>query len=1469
MKKNFLHLIVFFGIFCFANEAQAQSVRLELAGQKDCADLTYCATIQVQAGAGENLRLGTSSILMTYDDRALSFKNYTPLNFDGSALCAGGATLAWTPQQYDAVSKPGEFDLTLTLADNGNSCPTITDLAPIEVGTVCFDILQQGASPGMAFDMAHTQFNRDIPDDGTNPLPVSSVDSIFEQSLLACDCPGEGAPCDDNNVYTINDQYDLNCHCQGEYLDTDQDGILDGIDACIDQNYEAEDAEISGPAIKNNFPQYSGLSFVDYAHNSGDYIEFTVNAAEEGNHTLSFRYALEAGSRPLELSIDGAVVVASLDFPATGNWAVWDTVSTEYFFLPGTHTVRLTSIGSNGGNIDLLILSFCTGCTESGLPCDDGDPCTADDVVDANCNCGGKYEDTDQDGICNTEDVCEGSDDSLDSDGDGTPDGCDTCDNILIGTACDDGDPCTEGDVYDGDCNCAGTFTGADSDNDGICDTYDICPGNDDNLDSDNDGVPDGCDPCDNSLVGRPCDDGNPCTVLDVYAYDCSCVGITLDSDEDGVCDALDQCPGHDDNLDNDNDGVPDFCDPNLALTGFMEVGFVPNVGEAWQTVTLTNTYPSMVVIATVVLPNHDMPPVVTRISNAGGKSFDLRVQNPGDTTSATYPVQYFVVEEGVYTAAEHGLTMEAQRAASALTAGNFTSWGNREVRTYANSYQYPVVIGQVMTQNDERWSSFWSSRGNSSSTPPDSLSFAAGKHIGQDTITDRADETIGIVVVETGVGLFNGFKLESAVGPDIVEGTAGTVGGYKYTLNLERATLAMLSSTGMDGGDGAWPVLMGEQPIAGTTMALAVDEDQIFDTERYHTTEEVAYLAFEFNYPLSLTASATDASCNGGSDGTATTSVGGGYAPYSYLWSNGATGKDVNGLAAGSFTVTVTDEIGTELVATVEAGQPPAIENVITAADVSCFGGGDGAASVASSGGTGTLTFAWSNGETTATITGLGAGTYTVTATDENGCSTSSSVMVGQPNLLTLSTVADPVNCFAGNDGAASVTYSGGAGNPTYQWNTGDTDASISGLVAGNYTVTATDANGCTATDAIEVTEPEPLTAGVAGADITCFGEEDGEISTTHTGGTGDITYLWNNGATTPAITNLPAGTYTATLTDANGCTVTTSYDIVEPAVLTSTVAATDVSCFGKEDGEAAATSTGGTGGVTFLWDNGETTQTVSQLGPGSYTVVSTDANGCTASATAIVAEPDSLFTTVTGDDVSCFGGNDGSATASAGGGTGAIVYIWSNGATGPMAVNLSAGTFEVTATDENGCTSTSDVTIGEAGALSVVVDEVLAEVGSNMEGAISITVSGGAGPPYTFKWYLDGLLFSEEEDLTGLAAGEYVLHALDANGCLTDDTVVVENLTALSENELAENIKLMPNPTSGKILLKIDLPEVADITVSIYDLTGRQIAPEFMATLAQQDFTFDLSEQPAGVYILKMVIGNQVLAKKIVVSR
>ncbi len=227
--------------------------------------------------------------------------------------------------------------------------------------------------------------------------------------------------------------------------------------------------------------------------------------------------------------------------------------------------------------------------------CDDGNTCTIDDRYDDNCNCIGTLVDTDGDGVCDADDICANGDDNLDTDGDGTPDACDNCNNNLTNTACDDGDACTTNDVYDANCNCTGIF--ADADNDGVCDVDDICPNGNDALDADGDGIPDACDDCDNNMIDTACDDGDACTIDDRYDDNCNCIGILADADGDGVCDVDDLCPNGDDNIDIDNDGIPDACDDEYGSCTRVLTAFDDNplthsgTGEQSTTLNLSGVH--------------------------------------------------------------------------------------------------------------------------------------------------------------------------------------------------------------------------------------------------------------------------------------------------------------------------------------------------------------------------------------------------------------------------------------------------------------------------------------------------------------------------------------------------------------------------------------------------------------------------------------------------------------------------------------------------------------------------------------------------------------------------------------------------------------------------------------------------------------------------------------------------------------
>ncbi len=599
-----------------------------------------------------------------------------------------------------------------------------------------------------------------------------------------------------------------------------------------------------------------------------------------------------------------------------------------------------------------------------------------------------------------------------------------------------------------------------------------------------------------------------------------------------------------------------------------LNTGVLTSVGETWQTVNLGDSYTSMVVVATVVMPNSTVDPVVTRVRNASGSSFQLKIQSTtGSATSSTYDVHYFAVEEGVYTVLDDGVKMEAVKFNSTVTAEN-NNWAF-EAQTYANSYTSPVVLGQVMTENDADWSVFWASENGSRTDPPSASSFAAGKNVGEDPDNTRANEIVGYVVFESGNGTIEGLGYAAGVGADIVLGVDNTTTGYNYPISgLSTASVAVLSVAAMDGGNGGWATLYGASPVSTSQIVVVFDEDQENDSERAHTSEQVAYIVFE-DQPdpcagFTASASATDASCNGSSDGTATASPSGGTAPYTYLWSDGQTTATATGLAAGSYTVTVTDDEGCDANAGATVNEPSAVTSAATATDVSCNGDTDGTASANASGGTGPYTYLWSDGQTTATATGLAPGNYTVTVTDANGCTGNGNATVGEPSVLSSTASGVDVSCNGGSDGSASANPSGGTSPYSYLWSDGQTTQTAINLANGNYTVTVTDANGCTANANASVTEPSALSLSIAGTDESGAGNNDGAADLTVSGGTPGYTYSWSNGATTEDISGLAGGTYDVDVTDANGCTANESVVINTvggPAFLTENGVVSSVS--------------------------------------------------------------------------------------------------------------------------------------------------------------------------------------------------------------------------------------------------------------------------------------------------------------------
>lgn len=282
-----------------------------------------------------------------------------------------------------------------------------------------------------------------------------------------------------------------------------------------------------------------------------------------------------------------------------------------------------------------------------------------------------------------------------------------------------------------------------------------------------------------------------------------------------------------------------------LAVGPKLVTGTVSDVSSLdWTTVNLPQTYTSMVVVAS---PNYDSAnlPGMVRIRNTSGNSFDVRMgvaASSGDITGVT--VHYLVVEEGVYTAGTDGVTMEAVKFNSTVT-DNKSSWIG-ESRSYQNTYSQPVVLGQVMSYNDPRFSGFWS-YGSGRGAPPNTANLNVGKHVAEDPDKLRADEVIGYIVIDAGSGSIGSRAYTAGLSADTIRGVTNAPPYLCPISGFAGGSVAIVSQAAMDGNNGGWALLYGANPIvAGSGLNLAIDEDQANDSERKHTTEQVAYITFD-----------------------------------------------------------------------------------------------------------------------------------------------------------------------------------------------------------------------------------------------------------------------------------------------------------------------------------------------------------------------------------------------------------------------------------------------------------------------------------------------------------------------------------------------------------------------------------------------------------------------------------------------
>ncbi len=569
---------------------------------------------------------------------------------------------------------------------------------------------------------------------------------------------------------------------------------------------------------------------------------------------------------------------------------------------------------------------------------------------------------------------------------------------------------------------------------------------------------------------------------------------------------------------------------------------------------------------------------------------------------------------------------------------------------------------------------------------------------------------------------------------------------------------------------------------IFGWTPAPEYSLNKRFTIYRWYSEENGMQLAeayvnkhdyienirYQYNSPMRIAFTAKHVSCKGGNDGFVELNISGGIPDYQYEWSNGNKSRNLIKAKAGTYNVEVTDNKGRKISATYTVTEPlVALTALFDVKNVSCRGANNGSVKLDIVGGKQPYDFIWSNDSTDFEINKLRPGTYRIWIKDAGTCQIIDSVEITQPKIkLKASMDKKYVSCFNGSDGALTPIVEGGTPPYRFLWSNADTNKIAKGLKAGKYSVTITDANGCTYQKESQVKQPsEPLVISKKIKPVSCFGGTNGAIEISVQGGKPGYAYFWSNSTNNKNLRRVPSGYYELIVTDNNECTLKDSIFIPQPqSPLVLAHGKKNISCFGKHDGSVIVTVTGGTPDYDFLWSNGATKNNLKKLSAGIYTVKVSDKNNCFSYDTVEVLAPEkALFIDFDKKDISCTGENSGEIKLFIEGGTPDYSVIWNNKQTETNLSKLKAGKYSVTVTDKRNCKLKKEFSITEPKeALKIKVEKIDIDCFNEKSGSIYITATGGK-PAYSFEWS-NG---EYAQNLIGLGAGKYTVSVTDNNQC------------------------------------------------------------------------------------------------------
>jgi len=607
----------------------------------------------------------------------------------------------------------------------------------------------------------------------------------------------------------------------------------------------------------------------------------------------------------------------------------------------------------------------------------------------------------------------------------------------------------------------------------------------------------------------------------------------------------------------------------------------------------------------------------------------------------------------------------------------------------------------------------------------------------------------------------------------------------------------------------------------------------------------------------LKVAASQTDVKCNGNSTGSIQLNVSGGVSPYSYNWNNSATSQNISSLVAGNYLVTVTDKNACVASQKISITEPTALVANFTKTDVSCFGKADGAVQLQANGGTPNYNFKWSNGSNLQGITALNVGTYQITISDANGCTQKVATTITQPTALAVSISKTNVSCNGFNNGVAIAKVSGGTANYIYNWSNNFTASNNQNLGSGNYTLTVADAHGCSISAATTITEPAAMVVNQTVTTPLCYGYNTGSITSTIAGGKLPYSFTWNDGSKTQNKTAIGAGTYTVTITDMNLCTVAKTASVSQPDAIAINATIKAVACLGGNNGKIEVLTSGGSPAYSYLWANGQTTPTVSNLAVGDYTVTVTDKNACKSSTLLHVDSIAPMIASAVTKNVLCLPLTNGVIDLTVAQGSAPYQYFWSNGKTTEDLSNLSAGSYRVTVKDANGCMLTQFYSLKNDSAFHIQASPtVTITLGESTE----LNVTHDAPGSVSFNWNTTSessmsCTTCQSTTVTPPYYSYFTVNATDDRGCVAKDTVSV---FVIADHKLWVPNAFTPNSDGNNDFFQVfgNYKAMKNFGIKIFDRWGEMVfeseSPEFT-----WDGTFKGALMPPGVYVYVLETG------------